>query len=94
MTGRLKPIGEAIKPQSTQQELNPQPKLNLLRNENQELLFLDELTQEDKFYLIQQIESKMQKNIRYDHKKVAVLDDAVIGNVTYSNNLAAISLDK
>ena len=48
------------------------PKLNLIRNENQELLFLDDLTQEDKFYLIQQIESKMtQRNIRYDHTKRA-----------------------
>lgn len=60
-------------------ELNPQPKLNLLRNENQELLFLDELTQEDKFYLIQQIESKMQRNIRYDHKTRAVLDENTFG---------------
>ena len=41
----------------------------MLRNENQELLFLDELTVEDKFYLIQQIESKMQRNIRYDQSQ-------------------------
>lgn len=52
------------------------PKLNLIRNENQELLFLDDLTQEDKFYLIQQIESKMtQRNIRYDHSKRAPSGD-------------------
>ena len=73
MTGRLKPLNDAKN--NTSFELNPNPKLIIGRNENQELLFLDELTQEDKFYLIQQIESKIQKNIRYDHKKVAVLDE-------------------
>jgi hypothetical protein len=36
-------------------DLNPLPKLGQ-GYENEELIFLDDLTQEDKFYLIQQIE--------------------------------------
>ena len=42
MTGRLKPLNDAKN--NTSFELNPNPKLIIGRNENQELLFLDELT--------------------------------------------------
>jgi len=38
------------------------------------LIFLDDLTQEDKFYLIQQIESKISKNIRYNGSLIAKSD--------------------
>ena len=67
--GKLKPLNLP----NLHFELNEQQKLNLLRNEN-ELLFLDELTQEDKFYLIQSIESKITSSSRYDHKKPEVRD--------------------
>jgi len=65
--GKLKPISDS---KTTQQhiELNPQPKIN---PKSEDLVFLDDLTQEDKFYLIQQIESNLgsqKNNIRYDHK--------------------------
>lgn len=60
--------------QPTGGDLNPQPKLASKKPDDE--LCLDELTQEDKFFLIQQIESTMHKrNVRYNSNTMVYQDD-------------------
>lgn len=59
--GKLQPLANPV----VGTELNPQPKI---LSKEDDVLNLDDLTQEDKFYLIQQIESTIQKNARYNSK--------------------------
>jgi fructose 1,6-bisphosphatase len=78
LTGKLQPLDHFNSLKNTQ-DLNPLPKLGY-RSENEELIFLDDLTQEDKFYLIQQIESKISKNIRYNGNLIAKTDQSTLEN--------------
>lgn len=68
-TGKLVPLATA-KPVGG--DLNPQAKIVQAQDD---VLNLDDLTQEDKFYLIQQIESTMQKNARYNSRAQVYEDD-------------------
>lgn len=74
MATRLQPLQLNLPSGS---ELNPRPKLQQKKKEEE--LNLDELTQEDKFYLIEQIENNIQKrNARYNSNHFGNVEDETV----------------